>query len=587
MAISVYKYGNETYYVDPSSGAIYDSNGNRAFSYDYRTGRVTDLSGNPLGTLDHSTGSFTDNSGRTATPTSTSYIQTDTGAALASGGKGKSYAGSYSFQNGSSFSVGSNGTITDSAGNVIGKVDNLGRVYSTSGSLLGTLQTDRFGNATFRDLSGNVATTYQTTGASASPSGGGGYTPPAAGAPGSGGAAPPPTSGGTGAPSSEQQYINDFLHGLLKETTQQFFNARDVINQQLAPFINNAFQSQQGILQNLRNLGYETFNILDPIRKALQQDVESYASGLPGLQSTLSNVSSSLQDVAGRLGGGLDSLGNVTNRNEQVASQAANNLLNVLRGNVSLPSFLQQDLERAKRELEDRLRRNLGTGYETSTPGVDALMQLERLRSGVLDEFRQQELQRLGGLMGQSDTALINAAQAGGGLGSIIGNLLASKAGIASQAAQTPLQAAAARSGLISDISNIANLGFNMAGGLLQQTAQTAGLPIMLTSAQQGLAANATDVLGRAALLPAQARATYLGLLFSALQPATSTPVNPANVLASLTTQTANAANTGYNLANLASNLYQANQLGSYVKGAGLGRALTNILSGAGMAAAL
>jgi hypothetical protein len=587
MAISVYKYGNETYYVDPSSGAIYDSNGNRAFSYDYRTGRVTDLSGNPLGTLDHSTGSFTDNSGRTARPTSTSYIQTDTGAALASGGKGKSYAGSYSFQNGSSFSVGSNGTITDSAGNVIGKVDNLGRVYSTSGSLLGTLQTDRFGNATFRDLSGNVATTYQTTGASAFPSGGGGYAPPAAGSPGSGGAAPPPTSGGTGAPSSEQQYINDFLHGLLKETTQQFFNARDVINQQLAPFISNAFQSQQGILQNLRNLGYETFNILDPIRKALQQDVDAYAAGLPGLQNTLNNIGSSLQGLTSTLGGGLDSLGNVTNRNEQVASQAANNLLNVLRGNVSLPSFLQQDLERAKRELEDRLRRNLGTGYETSTPGVDALMQLERLRSGVLDEFRQQELQRLGGLMGQSDTALINAAQAGGGLGSIIGNLLASRAGIASQAAQTPLQAAAARSGLISDISNIANLGFNMAGGLLQQTAQTAGLPIMLTSAQQGLAANATDVLGRAALLPAQARATYLGLLFSALQPATSTPVNPANVLASLTTQTANAANTGYNLANLASNLYQANQLGSYVKGAGLGRALTNILSGAGMAAAL
>jgi hypothetical protein len=209
-------------------------------------------------------------------------------------------------------------------------------------------------------------------------------------------------------------------------------------------------------------------------------------------------------------------------------------------------------------------------------------MQLERLRSGVLDEFRQQELQRLGGLMGQSDTNLINAAQVGGGLGSIIGNLLASKAGIASQAAQTPLQAAAARSGLVNDISNIANLGFNMSGGLLQQTAQTAGLPLMLTSAQQGLAANATDVLGRAALLPAQARATYLGLLFSALQPATSTPVNPANVLASLTTQTANAANAGYNLASLASNLYQANQLGSYVRGSGLSEALANILGGVG-----
>jgi hypothetical protein len=52
-----------------------------------------------------------------------------------------------------------------------------------------------------------------------------------------------------------------------------------------------------------------------------------------------------------------------------------------------------------------------------------------------------------------------------------------------------------------------------------------------------------------------------------------------------LTTQTANAANTGYNLANLASNLYQANQLGSYTKGAGLGQALANLLSGAGMLA--
>jgi hypothetical protein len=590
MAISVYKYGNETYYVDPSSGAIYDSNGNRAFNYDYRTGSVTDLSGNSLGTLS-SSGAFTDNSGRTATPTSTSNILTDIGAEIEPGGRGKSYTGQYNFQNGSSFSVDNNGIVTDlSTGNVIGKADKLGRVYSTGGSLLGTLQTDRFGDATFRDLSGNVAATY------GGGVGGGGVPPTnlvvgspggatgvlGGGAPGAPGGATGAQGGGTGAPGDEQQYINDFLHGLLKETTQQFFNARDVINNQLSPFINNAFQSQQGILQDLRNLGYDTFNILDPIRKALQQDVDAYAAGLPGLQNTLNNIGSSLQGLTSTLGGNLDSLGNVRARNEQVASQAANNLLNVLGGNITLPSFLQQDLERARLELEDRLRRNLGTGYETSTPGIDALMQLERLRSGVIDEFRQLELQRLGSLLGQSDTALINAAQVGGSLGSTLGNLLSASANISSQAAQTPLQAAAARSGLINDISNIANLGFNMAGSLLQQTAQTAGLPLLLASAQQGLAANASDVLGRTALLPAQARATYLGLLFSALQPATSTPVNPANVLASLTTQTANAANTGYNLASLASNLYQANQLGSYVRGSGLSEALANILGGVG-----
>jgi hypothetical protein len=579
MAISVYKYGNQTYYVDPSKGAIYDSNGNLAFSYNHQTGKVTDLSGKPLGSLNYQTGAFTDNSGKTATPTATSYIQTDVGAALAPGGSGKSYAGQYSFQNGSSFLVNNNGAITDlSTGKVIGKVDNLGKVYSTSGALLGTLSTDKFGDATFRDLSGNVVRTY-TPG---SATGGGVVAPPPAGAPGGGGGAPT-AGGGTGSPNfDEHQYINNFLHGLLKETTQQFFNARDVINDKLAPFINNSFQRQQGILDELNYLGHETFNILDPIRKALQQDVATYTSGLSGLQNTLTNIASSLQGLTGRLGGGLDSLGNVTNRNERVASQAANNLLNVLRGNITLPSFMQQDLQRAQRELEDRLRRNLGTGYETSTPGIDALMQLERLRSGVLDEFRQQELQRLGSLLGQSDTSLINAAQVGGSLGSTLGNLLSASANISSQAAQTPLQAAAARSGLINDISNIANLGFNMAGSLLQQTAQTAGLPLLLASAQQGLASNAIDALGRGAMLPAQNHATSLGLLFSALQPATSTPVNPANVLASLTTQTANAANTGYNLASLASNLYQANQLGSYVRGSGLSEALSNILGGLG-----
>jgi hypothetical protein len=617
--ITAYTYGKETYYVDPfKSGGIYDANGNLAFKYDYNTGQVTDISGKPLGTLNRATGAFTDNSGRTATPTSASYVPIDLGAALNSVSAPKKYAGQYNFQNGSSFSVDNNGNITDlSSGKVIGRVDDIGRVYSTSGSLLGTLSTNKFGDATFRDLSGNVATTYPTTGGSASgfggvsnpaPAGGGVYNPAPAGggvynpAPAGGGVYNPAPAGGGFSPSpardqsgpaspgrntessgfDEQQYINDFLHGLLKETTQQFFNARDVINQQLAPFINSAFQRQQGILDELNYLSHETFNILDPIRKALQQDVATYASGLSSLQNTLTNIASSLQGLTNRLGGGLNSLGNVTNRNERVASQVETNLLNVLRGNITLPSFMQQDLERAKSELEDRLRRNLGPGYETSTPGIDALMQLERLRSGVIDEFRQLELQRLGSLLGQSDTSLINAAQVGGGLGSVLGNLLSASANISSQAAQTPLQAAAARSGLVNDISNIANLGFNMAGGLLQQTAQTAGLPLMLTSAQQGLAANAVDVLGRAALLPAQARATYLGLLFSALQPATSTPVNPANVLASLTTQTANAANAGYNLASLASNLYQANQLGSYVRGSGLSEALSNILGGLG-----
>jgi hypothetical protein len=581
--ITAYTYGKETYYVDPfKSGGIYDANGNLAFKYDYNTGQVIDLSGRPLGTLDRSTGAFTDSSGRTATPTYSSTIPIDLGSAINAVNAPKSYAGQYTFQNVSSFSVDNNGAITDlSTGNVIGRVDNLGRVYSTSGSLLGTLSADKYGNADFYDLRGNVARTYTPGSAQFV----GGITPPPAGAPGG---AATSTAGGSSTGASnfdEQQYINDFLHGLLKETTQQFFNARDVINQQLAPFVNSAFQRQQGILDELNNLGHETFNILDPIRKALQQDVATYTSGLSGLQNTLTNIASSLQQLTGRLGGGLNSLSNVTNRNEQVASQVANNLLNVLGGNVTLPSFMQQDLERAKRELEDRLRRNLGPGYETSTPGIDALMQLERLRSGVIDEFRQLELQRLGSLLGQSDTALINAAQVGGGLGSVLGNLLSASANISSQAAQTPLQAAAARSGLVNDISNIANLGFNLAGGLLQQTAQTAGLPLMLASAQQGLASNAIDALGRAALLPAQARATYLGLLFSALQPATSTPVNPANILASLTTQTANAANTGYNLANLASNLYQANQLGSYVRGtglAGLSRALATILGGVG-----
>jgi hypothetical protein len=659
MAISVYKYGNETYYVDPSSGAIYDSNGNRAFNYDYRTGSVTDLSGSFLGTLS-SSGDFTNNSGRTATPTATSYIQTDIGAALAPGGSGKSYAGQYNFQNGHSFSVGDNGNITDlSTGDVIGKVDNLGRVYSTSGALLGTLSKDKFGDATFRDLTGNVATTYPTLSGSAT--GGGGASVNQAGALGAPG-------GGTGSSSfDEHQYINDFLHGLLKETTQQFFNARDVINDKLAPFINNSFQRQQGILDELNYLGHETFNILDPIRKGLQSDVSDYALGLRNLQGSLGGISSyiykqirNLSDIlqqtsgvfseatnpllsllresAGRESPFLraaspaqslleaqakgDLFKNIYGREENIAGAAARNLLSALAGNISLPVFMQQDLERAERELEDRLRRNLGTGYETSTAGIDALMQYERLRAGALDEFRRQELERMARLVGQSDTTLLNATQAqssnvsnlanvvgellfkragtssslGSTLGNLasqhassastiestIGNLLAQEANIQSQIAQLPLQSAAAKSGLVNDISNIANLGFNMGGSLLQQTAQTAGLPLMLSSAQQSLASNAIDSLGRGALLPAQNHATYLGLLFSALQPATSTPVNPANVLASLTTQTANAANAGYNLANLASNLYQANQLGSYVRGSGLSEALANILGGVG-----
>jgi hypothetical protein len=642
---------------------VYDANGNLAFKYDYQTGIVKDLSGNVLGGLSRD-GAFTDTSGRTVRPTETSYIQTDIGAELAAGGAGKSYAGQYNFLNGASFSVDNKGNITDlSSGSVIGKVDNLGRVYSTSGSLLGTFGVDKYGDAIFRDIKGNVATTYPTPTTYTAP-GGGGVVSGGGGAVSGGG-----EQQGVSAPFDEQQYISSFLHGLLKETTQQFLNSRDVIDKQLAPFINKYFDTfagtadQTGILQHLRDLGYETFKILDPIRKALQSDVDAYASNLSGLQSRLGGISSSIGSQVGNLSNALtetagvfreartpllellkeiagsdspflkaanpvqellraqavgDLFNRIYNREEQIAEESARNLLGALRGELSLPVFMQQDLERARQELEARLRRNLGTGYETSTPGIDALMQYERLRAGALDEFRRQELERMARIVGQSDTTLLNASQtqssnvanlanvfgdllfkrAGassslgstlGGLatgqassaatlGSIIGDLLGQQANIQSQIAQLPLQAAAARSGLINDISNIANLGFGMSGNLLQQTAQTAGLPLMLASAQQDLAANAVNVLGKgAAFLPAQSNATYLGLLWSALQPATSTPINPANILASLTTQTANAANTGYNLASLASNLYQANQLGNYVMGTGLGRGVAGL----------
>ncbi len=63
-----------------------------------------------------------------------------------------------------------------------------------------------------------------------------------------------------------------------------------------------------------------------------------------------------------------------------------------LKGELPIDQGLLKDLATRETETRDRLFRQLGEGYETSTPGIEALREFESFRSQSLDQARRGDL---------------------------------------------------------------------------------------------------------------------------------------------------------------------------------------------------
>jgi len=66
-----------------------------------------------------------------------------------------------------------------------------------------------------------------------------------------------------------------------------------------------------------------------------------------------------------------------------------------LRGELPIDQGLLKDLGKREQTLRDTLRANIGTGFETSTAGIQALQEFEQVRQATLDAARRGDIEGL------------------------------------------------------------------------------------------------------------------------------------------------------------------------------------------------
>lgn len=64
-----------------------------------------------------------------------------------------------------------------------------------------------------------------------------------------------------------------------------------------------------------------------------------------------------------------------------------------LRGELPVDPALLRDLDEQEQKLRDQLRKQLGTGFETSTPGIEALSEFGNRRSEILERVRRGDIE--------------------------------------------------------------------------------------------------------------------------------------------------------------------------------------------------
>jgi hypothetical protein len=76
--------------------------------------------------------------------------------------------------------------------------------------------------------------------------------------------------------------------------------------------------------------------------------------------------------------------------------------LKALRGELPVAPGLLRDLGKQQQVLKEQLRRNLGEGFATSSPGIEALANFNQRRNEVLEAARRGDIQQAGELAAQS-----------------------------------------------------------------------------------------------------------------------------------------------------------------------------------------
>ena len=102
---------------------------------------------------------------------------------------------------------------------------------------------------------------------------------------------------------------------------------------------------------------------------------------------------------------------------EEVSRLALERQQKALRGELPIDQGLLKDLGKREQTLRDTLRANIGTGFETSTAGIQALQEFEQGRQATLDAARRGDIGNIQSLTGgiQGDIQGLTPLTFGGG----------------------------------------------------------------------------------------------------------------------------------------------------------------------------
>lgn len=130
-------------------------------------------------------------------------------------------------------------------------------------------------------------------------------------------------------------------------------------------------------------------------------------------------------DILGleRLPEEADPAQNLREENEQLLLERQNA---ALRGELPVNPALLSSLDEQEEELRAQLMQNLGEGFETSTPGIEALSEFEQKKQAILEAARRDDIATAGGLANQMGSFMQGVtgnrfAQTGAILGSQFG----------------------------------------------------------------------------------------------------------------------------------------------------------------------
>lgn len=118
-------------------------------------------------------------------------------------------------------------------------------------------------------------------------------------------------------------------------------------------------------------------DLLDPKKRAAEQSLQQRQMSLLDLQ---------MKDLIEQRTGPL------AQQNKEIQKLANARTLKALKGQLEIDPALERDIKSQGEALKDRLRQQFGAGYETSSPGIEALQKFEEGANVLRSQARRGEL---------------------------------------------------------------------------------------------------------------------------------------------------------------------------------------------------